>query len=137
MDILDPRKYLPGPVRQFDGRSVMATFPDADAAVKAARELRRAGFPETQVDEVSLYPAERGSLREQPWPWTITGEPDRDRRGLIAQDPSVSGSALGGEHLIGGHHYLVTVPLGDDSAPDQVVEIIRRFGGNVDTGGPR
>lgn len=133
---LDPRRYLPGRERQFSGHSILATFPDAGSARAAAAALRQAGYKHVQVDEVSLFPAERGSLRQQPWPTTITEEPDKDRRGLVAQDPGVSGSALGGEHLIGGHHYLLTVATDPGRFPP-ALEIIRRHGGNVDTGGPR
>jgi len=101
-EILDPRQYLPGRERQFSARSLLATFPDAGSARAAARELRQAGYEHVQVDEVSLFPAERGSLRQQPWPASLTEEPDKDRRGLVAQNPSVGGSSLGGEEPVGG-----------------------------------
>lgn len=135
-DILDPRDYLPGRERQFAARSILASFPDAGSARAAARALRQAGYEHVQVDKVSLFPAERGSLRQQPWPTTLTEEPDKDRRGLVAQDPSVSGSALGGEEPLGGHHYLLTVATDPDRFRPALA-IIRRHGGNVDTGGPR
>lgn len=138
MDILDPRKYLPGREHQFDveGRSILATFPDAGTAREAADALRDAGFADVQVDEVSWRPAERGSLQEQPWPTSITEQPDRDTRGLVAQEPSVGGSTKGGTDLIGGYHYLLTVVTREGSL-DRALKIIRARGGNVDTGGPR
>lgn len=135
-DILDPRRYLPGRERQFSAPGVLATFREQDKAQAAKRALEEAGFRHVQVDEVSWRPADSGSLREQPWPWTITGEPDKDQRSAAATDPSVSGSSLGGEDVIHGYHYLLTV-----AAPRQeharAVAIIRRHGGNVDSGGPR
>jgi hypothetical protein len=136
-DVLDPRRYLPGgPPREFRARSIMATFPTWREAVNAREELKKAGFEEAQVDEVTFRPSEAGSLREQPWPFTLTGQPDRDTRGLAAQDPSVGGHALGGEKLPGGHHYLLTVPARPEKFP-RALEIIRKHGGNPDTGGPR
>lgn len=138
LEILDPRKYLPGRERQFEveGRSILATFTDAGSARQAADDLREAGFAEVQVDEVSWRPAERGSMRDQPWPTSMTGQPDRDTRGLAAQDPSVGGTTRGGTDLIGGYHYLLTVVTPDDRLRP-ALEIIRSRGGNVDTGGPR
>lgn len=138
METLDPRRYLPGHERQFDvkGRSVLATFPDAGSARAAADALRDAGFAHVQVDEVSWRPAEAGSLREQPWPTTITEEPDRDTRGLVAQDPSVGGTTRGGAGLIGSHRYLLTLVTSQERL-DRALEILRARGGNVDAGGPR
>ncbi|MBX6378439.1 MAG: hypothetical protein IRY95_07810 [Clostridia bacterium] len=135
---LDPRRYLPGGPEGISARSVLATFDHADQARAAAAALEREGFGGAQVDEVAWRPSEAGSLRDQPWPKTLTGEVSRDARGLAAEDPSVGGHALGGEHLIAGHHrYLLTVPLGPHGDADAVARIVRRHGGQVDTGGPR
>ncbi len=135
-EILDPRRYLTGRERQFSVPGILATFHEQDRAQAAKRALEEAGFRHVQVDEVSWRPAETGSLREQPWPWSITGEPDKDRRGLVAQDPSVSGTSLGGEDVIHGYHYLLTVAA-PRSEHGRALAIIRRHGGNVDSGGPR
>ncbi len=136
--ILDPRRYLPGdPVgKEFFGRSILATFPDPDGARTAAAELRDAGYRDVQVDEVSFRPAESGTLRDQPWPVSLTNVPDHDKRSLVSQDPSVGGGSMGGEELVGGHHYLLTVVV-EDGRFDRPLEIIRKNGGNPDTGGPR
>ncbi len=136
MDILDPRKYVPGKRREFTAQSILATFPDAGSARAAMRALKEAGYDAVQLDEVSWRPAAAGRQKDQPWPVTITGQADRDKRGLAAQDPSVGGSALGGEELVGGHHYMLTVATPDENF-DRALRIIRDHGGNVDTGGPR
>ncbi len=141
MDTLDPRKYLPGGSRDFQARSVMATFPEAGSARSAEKELREAGFKNVQVDEVSWRPSERGRLEDQPWPQTLVGPESWDQRVAGAVDPSASGLAKGGTGLVGGHQYLLTVALDEsgESGKDmeRAVEIIRKKGGNVDTGGPR
>lgn len=135
--IIDPRRYVPGGTieHEFFSRSILATFPDRIGAQSAAEELKRAGY-ETQVDEVNYRPAEHGTVLDQAFPSTLTGAPDRDRRVLAAADPSISGNALGGGSPIGGHHYLLTVVV-EDGAFDHPLEIVRKHGGNPDTGGPR
>lgn len=136
MDILDPRKYVPGKVRQFTGQSILATFEDAGSARAAMRALEEAGYNAVQLDEVSWRPAKGGKQENQPWPRTITGVPDHDKRSLVSQDPAVGGNALGGETPIGGYHYLLTAAVPDDKF-DRALQIIRDHGGKVDSGGPR
>lgn len=136
MEILDPRKYLPGGVRDFRQPGILATFPRAEQAQAAARALREAGYPDVQVDEVSLRPSDEGSLRQQPWPVTLTEAGDRDRGVAGSLDPSISGNALGGEELLGGHRYMLAVAI-DQDRYDKALEVIRKHGGNVDEGGPR
>lgn len=133
--ILDPRKYVPGREPQFTANGILATFPAADAARAAAAELAEAGYGDVQVDEVSARPSQGGTLRSGLHPETLTGEAVKDRRILAAADPAVSGNARG-EDLIGGHRYLLTVATEPDRF-DPALKIIRKHGGDVDSGGPR
>lgn len=133
--ILDPRRYLPGGVPEFRQTGILATFPEADAARRAAAELAEAGYGDVQLDEVSARPSQGGTLRSGFHPETLTGEAVKDRRILAAADPALSGNARG-EDLVGGHRYLLTVATEPDRF-DPALRIIRKHGGDVDGGGPR
>ena len=133
----DPRQYLPGGPPQFKARSALATFSSREEAVRARQALQQAGFNEAQVDEVAWRSSDTGDLTDQPFPKTLTGRAgDETNRATAAMDPAVSGFADGYGPVTGEHRFLLTVPVNSDSSMDKAVEIIRRYGGNLDSGGP-
>lgn len=134
--VIEPRKYLPGGPEQFLSRSILATWDDREPAQRCANALREEGY-EVQVDDVTWREDHLGDVTDRPLPETLTGQTtDGSTRDLAAMDPAVSGWVEGGNGGVGGNNVLITVVTeGKDQA--KALEIIRRHGGNVDSGGPR
>ncbi|HEX6990110.1 MAG TPA: hypothetical protein VF282_11650 [Bacillota bacterium] len=114
----------------FRQPAVTAPFTNPNAAERAARALRRAGFEDVQVDRVSPYPSARGEMTDQAFPQSLTGQERVDQRFFSAVDPSVSG--LSTDEPVGEEAYVLTVVLPDrDGAREEAVRILRDQGARL------
>lgn len=123
-------------------RSVLAYFPSAESAGKAAEELKSMGYHTVQVDRISRYgestdsevnyPVAGGALSNAGL--TIfsaeAGDLDANERILLAADPSASGYGDAGYGVAGGRAFLVTV-VTDGGSAGQVEEILEKYGGKI------
>ena len=118
-------------------RSILAGFDSAEAAQRAAGELRRMGFESVQVDRVSLYPGEDLEGRQQPLSGRIQSlasltlgvdVDDPDQGAARAADPAASGLASG--PLAQQWPYLLTAVVPEEQA-DHAAEVVRRHGGHL------
>jgi hypothetical protein len=124
-------------------RSLLAYFPSDSAAEAAAKELKRTGYDNVQVDRVSRYGETHNAEMNNALMGrakTITGLTlysagtdnlvDNDKRVLLGTDPSVSGYGDRNYGTAGGRSFLVTVVTTDDLA-GRAEEIIKRNGGTI------
>ncbi|MCL6611122.1 MAG: hypothetical protein K6T66_06245 [Peptococcaceae bacterium] len=123
-------------------RSVLAYFPSAESAGKAAEELKSMGYNTVQVDRISRYgenidaevnnPVAGGALSNAGLTLysAEAGDLDANERILRASDPSVSGYGDAGYGMAGGRAFLVTV-VTDGGSAEQVEGILEKYGGRI------
>lgn len=123
-------------------RSVLAYFPSAERAKRAAEELRGMGYNTVQVDRISKYGAKSDEEINNP----IAGRADSvtgltlfsseagdlsvNEKVLLGSDPSVSGYGNIDYGTAGGRAFLLTV-VTDDGNADQVTGIVEKHGGKI------
>lgn len=121
-------------------RSILATFPSANSAQKAAAGLKNAGFQTVSVDRISRYGVENDAEINSAVAGRATslagltlysaGTNPGDERVLLAADPSVSGYGDTNYGVAGGRAFLVTVVTSKEKV-EQAAEILKQHGGQV------
>ncbi|MFZ5645865.1 MAG: hypothetical protein ACOY46_20100 [Bacillota bacterium] len=123
-------------------RSVLAFFPSADSASKAAEALTNAGYPRPSVDRVSRYGVTYDSNINNPInnALTVTGptlfsdstseEMTDTERILRVSDPSVSGYGNVDYGVAGGKAFLLTLVTSSEKAR-QAEKMIEEHGGKI------
>lgn len=119
-------------------RSILATFPSATKAQKAAKVLQDAGF-EVRIDMVSKYPRLPDENYNDPVAGqaaslsalTLNGENGStgDVGPLLASDTSVSGLSSG-DGLVRPNNNLVTV-VTSEKRVEEAVSLLKQYGGKV------
>lgn len=124
-------------------QSVMGYFPSSTKAQKALQQIKSMGFEIAQMDRVSMFGESanpeiddllRGEAASQAGlslnSSGVNPETSESERVLLAAHPSVSGMAAHDYGAAGGESFLVTV-VADSSRAQEVVEVIKQYGGRV------
>lgn len=123
-------------------KALLAYFPTADAARKAAEEMDAAGLGITQVDRISRYGASVDAHYNNPINRAVTitgptlfsdssGENLSDsERVLMGADPSASGYGDTDYGVAGGNAFLLTLVTSEDKS-SQAERIIKEHGGKL------
>ncbi|MHB8918271.1 MAG: hypothetical protein ACYC4H_09630 [Desulfocucumaceae bacterium] len=121
-------------------RSILAFFPSADSAGKAADALENAGFSRPGVDRVSRYGATLDAHINNPINRAVTNtgptlfsdstaeELTDSERILLSADPSVSGYGATDYGVAGRNAFLLTLVTREENIV-QAEKIIGRHGG--------
>lgn len=124
---------------EIEGHSVFGYFNDINDAQKAEKQLREAGFDDTQLDAIgndtaidTISNPLTGNIKSLAHLTLGTDVDHGDDRGILrAADPSASGLAGKGLGDEGKAWLVVTVTDGQPEQIDRAVEILESCGGEV------
>lgn len=123
-------------------QTIIAYFPSSTKADTAARALTGAGFGDVHVKRISRFGVTRDPHIDDPvsdaqslagltlFSSDALSEENRDRRALLAADPSASGMSSRGYGMAGGRAFTLVAFVGTDRV-EEAVELIKQHGGDV------
>jgi len=110
--------------------TILASFASVEDAQRAKSALADNGIHLTQVDRIGRYPTRRHALDDAPYPTSLTGIADIDRRTLVASDTNYGGWEGGDFDLVGGQDVLLTVVV-EDEQRELAARILREHGADL------